>query len=313
MKKELFMFMLSIGLLLTACSNESEEHDSMTDQADMDIEESETESTTLNATDDASMDKNVPTDQEQPESNEENAAQQADETNQDDRKVIYTANLRIEVKDYQKTVDAIQADASDSGGYIVESNMHEGNEEGLTTGRVTVRVPQDQFQAFIQMVEDGSSNVLESSTSGQDVTEEYVDLESRLDSKQVVEERLLSFMEQADETEDLLKISDDLADVQQEIEEITGRMHYLDNKVDLATVTIRIEENNVSLSGEDDLNTWDKTKGQFMKSINFLLSVFSGLFVFMIGGLPVLIILAIIGGGAFWMIRKRKKRHQENE
>src|SRR5690606_12068557 len=125
---------------------------------------------------------------------------------------------------------------------------------------ITVRIPQDQFREFIQLVEDGSSKVLESSISGQDVTEEYVDLESRLKSKRVVEERLLAFMEKAEKTEDLLTISNDLAIVQEDIEEVLGRMKYLENRTNLATVTIHIQENNVTLStiNNEELNTWEQ-------------------------------------------------------
>lgn len=314
MKKRLFLLILfSIAMLLIGCSKESEENKSTADQADSSAEKSRAEESNMfTVTDDSESEQQGATTSQEESSDEESTTQQADESTEADRKVIYTANLRIEVKNYQETVDHIQAQVSDRGGYIAESNMREGSEDGSVSGRITVRVPQDKFEEFIQLVEDESSNVLESSTSGQDVTEEYVDLESRLESKRVVEERLLSFMEEAEETEDLLKISDDLGEVQQEIEEITGRMNYLENKVDLATVTINIQENNVSISGDKNLNTWEKTKQQFMKSINFLLSAFSGLFVFIAGSSPVLIILGIIGLVVFWMIRKRKKNHQES-
>src|SRR5690625_5914174 len=165
--------------------------------------------------------------------------------------------------------------------------MYEDQENESKHGQITVRIPQEKFQEFIKLVEEGSYKVLESSTSGQDVTEEYVDLESRLKSKRVVEERLISFMEQAEKTEDLLKISNDLAEVQEQIEELTGRMKYLQNKSDLATVTIYIQESNVELSGtgKDKLNTWEETEQQFMKSINFLIITFSSLFIFFVEGL----------------------------
>jgi len=103
---------------------------------------------------------------------------------------------------------------------------------------------------------------VDSSITGQDVTEEYIDLESRLKSKQAVESRF-SFMEQAEKTEDLLAISKDLAKVQEEIETIKGRMNYLENKADLATVTISIEENKVEVKnlGDSQLKTWEKNKG----------------------------------------------------
>ncbi len=114
--------------------------------------------------------------------------------------------------------------------------------------------------------------------SGSDVSEEYVDLESRLKSKRTVESRLLEFMQKATTTEDLLKISSDLARVQEEIEQITGRIKYLDNQVDYSTIIITINENNINVPEltNKDLNTWEKIKKQFMTSINLLLAGLSG-------------------------------------
>ncbi|GAB3061022.1 DUF4349 domain-containing protein [Virgibacillus ainsalahensis] len=303
------MILFAIALLIAACSNEGGKNEVNMDQAEFSTEEQTTEesSHTDSVANDATTEENDGA------QNENRTIQEA-EDGQENRKIIYTANLRIEVKDFQKALDEIQTETSNHGGYIVESNMRGESESESMNGQITARIPQESFQEFVQFVEEGSGSVLESSVSGQDVTEEYVDLQSRLSSKEVVEERLLSFMKQAEETEDLLAISDDLATVQGEIEEITGRMNYLQNKTDLATVTIHVQENNVTISGmsEDDLNTWERTKQQFMKSINMLLSTFSGFFVFVIGNLPVILLLGLIGALALLIIRKRNRTGQKD-
>src|SRR5699024_6815248 len=126
---------------------------------------------------------------------------------------------------------------------------NEDEEDGSKNGHITARIPQEDFKSFIKTVEEGSSKVLENSTSGEDVTEEYVDLESRLKSKEVVEDRLLTFMEEADKTEDLLKISNGLAEEQQEIESLKRQINDVDDKSDLATVSIYMQEKSVALSG----------------------------------------------------------------
>lgn len=234
---------------------------------------------------------------------------QESEINIDDqqvRKVIYTADIHIEVKDYQKSINEIQAKLNELKGYVVDSSMYSEQEGQLKNGQMTVRVPQQNFEKFIEIVEEGSSRVIESSTSGQDVTEAYIDLESRLKSKRIVEERLTTFLEEAEKTEDLLKISNDLAKVQEEIEEITGKMNYLDNKTDLATITIYLSEKNVNLTnpGKDELNTWERTKQQFMKSTNFIITAFSNLFIFLIGNIPVIILLGIVVSIIIFTIKK---------
>ncbi|MFD2923616.1 DUF4349 domain-containing protein [Halobacillus naozhouensis] len=308
MKKWFYIVLvLSFFILATACSSDSQSSEAGNEAALMNEGSSGESGKFAPAPNESGVA------QKDGSSQGEKTSTETAKVNQSDRKVIYTANLRIEVKDYQQTVADIQTQVAERGGYIVESNMSGETGEGSVNGYVTARIPQGKFREFIKLVEEGSGKVLESSISGQDVTEEYVDLESRLKSKQVVEKRLLSFMEQAEKTEDLLKISEDLAKVQGEIEDIQGRMNYLQNKTDLATVTVHIQEDNVRISGvnSDELNTWDQTKQQFLKSINFLISIFSGLIVFVIGSLPVLIFLAIIGLVVFLIMKKVRNKHSQ--
>lgn len=306
MKKCLFIIFL-VSMLMVACSIDTDNSKSSSDQGMDNTEEAvEKESSDFSTEPNNKQNKQEADDTE---TEKPDDAITKGEVSQSDREIIYTANLRIEVKNYQQTENEVQKLATDRDGYMVSSNMNKDKENGATTGQLTARIPQASFQEFIQLVEDSSSKVLESDVSGEDVTEAYVDLKSRLKSKEVVEKRLLSFMEKVDKTEDLLSISDDLAAVQESIEEITGQMKYLENKTDLATVTIEIQEHNVTISGmnDKDLKTWEKTKQQFMKSINFLFSALSGLFVFLAGNLPVIILLAIIGWIVLIVVRRSRK------
>lgn len=304
MKKLIFVLWASIAaILLAACSNSggdssgSIQTESYTAEPQFTVEE--------RAADMADADMAV----ENAESGDGDSADQGAEEipAQKDRVIIYHANLSIEVKNYDEAVNEIESKAASKGGYVVESTMH-GRGDDRRTGYITLRIPQEHFPSFLQFMEEGSFKVLDSNISGEDVTEEYVDLESRLKSKRVVEERLLAFMEEAEKTEDLLKISNDLAKVQEEIDQIVGRMKYLENKSDLATVTIHIEERNVSLTGEEDLNTWERTAEQFKKSLNFLMSFFSGLVVYVVGGFPIIAIVALIGLIIYYIIRKQRKK-----
>ncbi|KKI93818.1 hypothetical protein WQ54_01840 [Bacillus sp. SA1-12] len=300
---------LLIGLIC-GCSNSSEE----SKQADKAVGEMVDKSNTAqdigekseNADEDAAQNSNERTEAE---GNEQRISETS---NQSDRMVIYTANLSIEVKSYQKTMEFIQQKLESANGYVVESNSYTTGERQLLEGTITVRLPQEQFKSFLQAVENGSTKVNDRSISGQDVTEEYVDLEARLKSKQIVEARLLDFMSKAEKTEDLLKISNDLAAVQEEIEQIKGRMNYLNNKVDLATVTIHLMEDKVNVPGLEnkELNTWERTQEQFMNSINFLLQACSALIIFFVGSLP---ILAILGGLLLIIILIIRKRRKLNE
>jgi glucan-binding YG repeat protein len=224
--------------------------------------------------------------------------------------VIYQADLQLRVKKFEQTLQNIEEQAAKYGGYISESNVSKDGVEQVI-GQITVRIPQKNFQVFLRDAQGQAAEVLQRNITGTDVTEEYVDLESRLKSKRVVEERLTSFMKTAQKTEDLLKISADLAAVQEEIETIQGRIKYLENQTALSTIHISLFENKVIVPKleDEDLNTWDKTKKQFMNSTNMLLAAISWLFVFMVGNLPVLVILAVAAVFIYLFVKKVLKRN----
>ncbi len=226
------------------------------------------------------------------------------------RMVIYNATLTLQVKDYQNVQSAISQGVEAKGGYIVESSTYKDGGNGVS-GRIIVKIPQPSFNTFLTELEELSIEVRDRSVIGNDVTEEYVDLEARLKSKIAVEARLTSFMEKATTTEDLLKISSDLASVQQEIEQVRGRMKYLQNNTDFSTVTISLYENTIDipkLQTDEKLDTWTNAKKTFMNTINFLMLVVSKLIVFLIGFSPILIGLGAIGGVILWL----KKRYGNN-
>ncbi|OIK09607.1 hypothetical protein BIV60_23305 [Bacillus sp. MUM 116] len=222
--------------------------------------------------------------------------------------VIYTADLEFRVNSFEQTLQRIEEKAEKYGGYIAESGVTKEGKEHMS-GNIRIRIPQKYFQEFLHDAEGQAAEVIHRNISGQDVTEEYVDLESRLKSKKIVEGRLTTFMKNAEKTEDLLKISADLATVQEEIETIEGKMKFIKNQTAFSTVNIMLSESRVVVPDieKENLNTWERTKKQFMKSTNALFAIVSGLVVFVIGNLPILIILLVIGFLLYLYIKKRSK------
>lgn len=233
-------------------------------------------------------------------------------TTSTERMVIYNAEIHLRVKNFSKAQKELEKKAIEYGGYLVESSTNRYENEQLS-GRMTFRIPQKQFSSFLDDTENIAADVTNRYVSGQDVTEEYVDLESRHRSKKAVEARLLSFMEDAEKTEDLLKISSELDKVQAEIEQLTGRMKYLENQTSYSTVTVSMEETDILVPGIDNenLNTWQKVKKQLVVNLNFLLSFFSGLLVVIAGNLPILLIIGMVIGTFLWFLKKRKRNNKE--
>jgi uncharacterized protein YcfL len=159
--------------LLAACSSQSEEKSSM------DMAQSN-ESGSIAISEDSAVASEEKTD--------------SDESV--DRMVIYKANLRMRVKNFENAQKEMEAKAKKYEGFMIGSTSYrDGNEQ--VSGSITLRIPQQHFQSFLHDAEGVAEEVLERNVNGQDVTEEYVDLESRLRAKRVVEERLLEFMKNA--------------------------------------------------------------------------------------------------------------------
>ncbi|MFJ8070179.1 DUF4349 domain-containing protein [Peribacillus sp. NPDC096447] len=286
MNRKTMMFMFSLFLLLAACSSNEKDDSTSESQDEKAISKM-----------DASFSGN-----KEPE-------EVAEVGVTDERKVIHQAQLELKVKNLEKAQIKIENKVAEYGGYVVESNVYREDEE-LVEGTITVRVPEAHFQDFLADSEGEASEVVGRNVTGQDVTEQYVDLKARLKSKRAVEERLLAFMKDAEKTEDLLKISSDLAVVQEEIEQLTGQMKYLENQTSYSTVTITLSQDGIVVPGIDnkELNTWERTKKQLATSANLLLKAGSGIIVFIIGNLPILIILGGAGAAVHWVIKRRGKR-----
>lgn len=220
------------------------------------------------------------------------------------RKIIHRAFLYLQVNDFEEAQKNIEKKVGKYEGYIVESTVYHDEEE-LANGNMTIRIPATNFQDFLADTEKEATNMIERNVTGEDVTEQYVDLEARLTSKRVVEERLLRFMEEAEKTDDLLKISSDLAVVQEEIEQLVGKINFLENQTAYSTVELNLAEERVILPdiGTKGFDTWNKTKKQFFTSINFLLAFGSGLIVFFVGNFPVILIVLAIGTSIYFFIR----------
>lgn len=299
-KKILFILLSSLLVLLGACSASEMHTESSEDKAMAPESESEIVSNEVGTEGESEESANETSSDESQKAAPAAAVQ---------RMIIHKAILSVNVKELDKAQSNIQKKVEQYGGYIVESNVYQEDDQ-TSSGTMIVRVPEENFEKFLLEAEGEAAKVLERNVTGQDVTEQYVDLESRVRSKRAVEERLLDFMSKAQKTEDLLRISEDLAQVQEEIEVMVGKMKYLENQTSFSTIEISMYENRVVVPEIDskELNTWEKTKKQFATSTNSLLSAASAFIVFFIGNLPVLLLLSVIAFVVYWFIKRRLQK-----
>ena len=108
-------------------------------------------------------------------------------------------------------------------------------------GSISIRVPDDRFEQALSELRELAVRVTSESTSSQDVTEEYVDLESRLKNAEATESQYLALLEKATDVEDILSIYESLSRVRSEIEQIKGRMQYLERTSSMSLITTNLK------------------------------------------------------------------------
>jgi len=162
------------------------------------------------------------------------------------RMVIKNASLSIVVEEPGVSIEAITKLASDLGGFVVSSNLYRtqtANGLEVPQANITIRVPVDRLDQALAEIKSGAGQILSENVSGQDVTQEYTDLESRLRNLERAEEQLTQIMEQAWETEDVLIVYNQLVEVQEQIELIKGQMKYYEQSAALSAISISIQAN----------------------------------------------------------------------
>ena len=155
-----------------------------------------------------------------------------------DRKLIKTANLSYEKKDLAEERSRIHDLLKEFKGYTTsEDEYHYSNSRGMN---ITVKVPANDFDAFIAKLGSSVNNFIRKDIYTEDVTEEFLDAQARIKSKQALEERYTQLLLKANQMEDMLLIEEKLAEVRNEIEGIQGRLNYLKNMTSYSTVNLRI-------------------------------------------------------------------------
>ena len=155
-----------------------------------------------------------------------------------ERMIIRNADMSLVVEDVTETRDEIETLAANLGGWVVESNIY-GEEEEMR-GWVSIRVPSSKFEQALSELRALAVRVSSESTSTQDITEEYVDLESRLRNAEATESQYLSLLDTAEEVEDILTIYEALSRIRYEIEQIKGRMQYLEQLSAMSLISINL-------------------------------------------------------------------------
>ncbi|MGH2591881.1 MAG: DUF4349 domain-containing protein [Anaerolineae bacterium] len=224
------------------------------------------------------------------------------------RLIIKNGEMNLMVADTDRAIDQVTDIAVNGGGYIVSSRMWAQDEFKFAT--LTMGVPVDQFEAAQRQLRALAVTVLSDTASGQDVSEEFVDLQSRLTNLEATAARIREFLNQATTVDEALQVNARLTEVENEIEQIKGRMNYLKDRAAFSTIVVNLEPQRptptptptatpVAWMPEKTFNEAAGTLSTILRSIGDLVIWFGVVIA------PFVVPLAIVG--AIWARGRRKQ------
>lgn len=245
------------------------------------------------------------------------------------RMIIKNAEISLLVEDTDTAIDRTTQIVDDVGGYIISSRVwyQDWGLESYKYSTITIGVPVDEFERTIRRLRDIAVKVVDENAYGEDVTDEYVDLESQLTNLEATRDRIKTFLDRATTVEEALEVNKELSQIEGQIEEIRGRMNYLEDRAAFSTITITISPDLPELIPTPTLTPtvtdtpkptmtptpWDasKTVVRAKRTLTqtyqglFEMAIWVGLYLVPVLGPPVLVVILI---WYFW-----KKRSATNE
>lgn len=208
--------------------------------------------------------------------------------------VIKTAEIALEIErgEFKAALQQATAVASAEGGFVLSSGV-EGRE--ARRGSIVVRIPSDRFEAALASLRDLGS-VERERVSGEDVGQEFVDLEARLRNLRAQEAVLLRLMNEAQTVTDTIRVQKELTGIQLEVEQIRGRLRYLHDQASFGTISVSMAEAGVVAPGEPGIiaQAWERAVEGFLAVIGGLITA--------LGVLVPIAVLALLG----WVVIRRR-------
>lgn len=221
-------------------------------------------------------------------------------------KIIYTANLTLESKDYDAARAALDAALAEAGGYM-ESSDEYANSGSRRSLSLTLRVPQENYESFLAAVA-ATGNVTYKSQQAEDVTTQYMDIEARLDSLKEQRARLQELKASAENLSDLLQIESSLSDVQYQLESYQSQLDWYSRQVECCTVYLSLEEVQTYTPVEEGFGS--RIQNALREGWSGFVETVQSVAVFLVGHWPFIVVGAVCGV-IFYKVRHPKHKKQK--
>lgn len=233
------------------------------------------------------------------------AALEQDAKNENYGKLIRTVNISLQTQKYDALAESVRKRVTELGGYIESSNEYSGRND-KRSNYLVVRIPADKLDEFLDTaLTEGT--VVNRSENVEDITLTYSDVKTRVETLKVEQERLLELLGKAEDVESIIAIESRLSEISYEIENNASRLKIYDNKVSYSTVSIDIQE--VDLTADTvEASLWDKIASGIEQNFIDVTAFFGGLLFALVINIPALIVLAVIIALIVLIVKKIRKR-----
>jgi len=220
------------------------------------------------------------------------------------RMVIKDAEMELLVRDTNIAIAQVTQMAADNGGYIISSQTWDS--DGYKHATLRLGVPSSAFEQSLNFLRTLAVQVLKEATSGQDVTADYTDLQTRLTNLEATAARVREFLVDAKTVEESLRINQQLSELEGQIAQIKGQMKYYEGRSAFSTITVQLTPQSAPAtptleSAWNPGQTFQKASGVLVKTSQGLADVFIWLLI--VGG-PLALVSLLLLGAARWLFRK---------
>lgn len=218
------------------------------------------------------------------------------------RDLILTANISFRSKDPWATADQARAIAAGLGGDLLAlSQTGSGDQKNAL---LTIRVPSDRFDEALSQLKKLDGEVLTSNVNAQDVTDQFVDVQARLDAQKAQEQQYLAILARANTVDEILKVQSALASTRMQIEQLQGQVNSMKGRIEYSTITMTIAPA-VTLPAEP-VGRWDpsRTFAQALAALTALFRVVgdAAIWLLVLGWIP------LIAAAIFFAALRRTRR-----
>ena len=225
-------------------------------------------------------------------------------------KIIRTFSLDIETMDFDSLISRINSEIDRLDGYVEDSNISGKSyyDRGTRYGTIIARIPSDRVDEFVNIVGD-NANVIRTQESSKNVSLEYIDIESRIKTLRIEQERLYAILEKEIKLENIITLESRLSDIQYELQSYESKLRYYDNQVEYSTVTIYIQEvEKLTPQAEYKQSVGTRIKNGLSDTVYNISEGFKDFFVWFVVNLPYLLIWGIVIAVAIVIIRRLARK-----